>query len=169
MRCTAQFSAEQDRYNTSSVPPVAGHLLLKEKAFLLTVAAQTGEGQSAAFDVAAATFFPVVPGHGDLVQVDDRIAIAADEVDMGFGVGVEAFHTFHRGHTHDGAFGLEFRQIPVNRRQRDVGMFLMQHFVHHIRGGMGVGVLQAGKDRVALFELLRDFSIGTSCSRFICD
>ena len=80
---------------------------------ILTAAADTGEGQGAAFDVAAATFFPVVPGHGDLMQVDDRIAAGADEVDMGVGVGIEPFHTLHRGHTHDLAFGLKLGQVSA--------------------------------------------------------
>ena len=133
----------------------------------MTLAAKTREGQGAAFNVAAATFFPVVPGHGDLMQVNDRIAFGTDEVDMGICIGIKSFDPLYCGYTGDRTLCFELRQIPVNRRQRDVRMFLMQHLVHHLCGWVGIGLLQAGKDRVALFELLVVFSIGTSCS--ICD
>ena len=83
----------------------------------MAAVAGAGEGQCAAFDAAAAAFFRFVAGHRDLMQVDNRIALGADEVDMGIGVGVEALHTPNRCHTYDFPFCFEFGQIPVYRCQ----------------------------------------------------
>ena len=42
---------------------------------------------------AAVNFSVLRTGHWDLVQVDHCIAVAADEVNVGIGVGIEPFHT----------------------------------------------------------------------------
>ena len=122
---------------------------------VVAVAAEADVGQLAAFYLAAgaAVDFAVLrTGHRDLMQVDDCVAIAADEVDVGVGVGVEPLHTFDRGHTHDLALVFKVGQIPVHRCQGDVRMLRLEHLVNHFRGRMLRGALQALQDGIALAE-----------------
>ena len=67
------------------------------------------------------------------------MAVGADEVNMGFGVGVEPFHTVDRSHADDQALLLEECQIPVDRTQRDVRVFVLQLGMYPFRCGMGCG------------------------------
>ena len=123
---------------------------------MLALAAQPGEGELAAIYPAAAGLPDFLPqaGNGDLVQVQHRIAAGADEMDMGIGVGIESLNAPDGGDALDQTLLLEPGQIPVDRCQRNVGMLNLEHFVDHFRGGVGIRALQAGEDRVALFELL---------------
>ena len=80
----------------------------------LTVAAQTGEGQLAAFDMAAGAGSAELRGNRDLMHVHDCIAAGADEMHMGLGVGIETLRAVYRGNAGDLPLLFEKRQIPVD-------------------------------------------------------
>ena len=84
-------------------------------SLILTVAAKTGEGQLAAFNTAAGAGFSKLRGNGNLVHIHDRVAAAADEVDMGTGVGIESFRTVYGCDAGDLTLFFEKCQISVDR------------------------------------------------------
>lgn len=141
----------------SPVTARAVDLPARKGLLALTAAAKTCKGQLAALDLAAGAFFSVAAQgvrHFDLRQINDGVTIAADEMDMGLCVGVKPLDAPDGGNALDDALGLEPGQIPVHRSQGNVRMLLVQHFVDHFRGRMGIRTLQAGQNGVALFELL---------------
>ena len=81
----------------------------------LTVAAQTGEGQLAAFHAAAGATFAQLGGNGNLMHVHHRVAAAADEVDMGLRIGIEPLRAVYGGHAGDAALLFEKGQVAINR------------------------------------------------------
>lgn len=122
---------------------------------VVAVAAEADISQLAALYLAAgaAVNFAVLgTGHWDLVQVDHCIAVAADEVNVGIGVGIEPFHTLDRSHAHDLALVFEVGQVPVHRCQGDVRMLRLEHLVNHLCRGVQVRALQAGEDSVTFPE-----------------
>ena len=125
--------------------------------FVNTAAAKTTDGQLAAVHLIAGAIgdFPVEgSGDLDLMQIGDRVTCFANEVDMGFGVGIEPLHTFDGAYAHDLALLLEQRQIPVNGSQGDVRVFGLKHFVDHVRRRVGCGRSQTFQDGIAFFEVL---------------
>lgn len=74
---------------------VAGIFLHGDRSFLLlpAVAAQPGEGQLTAVNLTVGASDTKLCGYGDLMHVHDSITITADEVNVRFGVGIEAFRT----------------------------------------------------------------------------
>ena len=72
----------------------------------------------------------------DLGKIQNGMTFVTDEVDMGFGVAVEPFYAFHSSHADDHALLFEEGQIPIDRGQRDVRMFLPEHFMNHLCRGM---------------------------------
>ena len=81
---------------------------------------QTDVGQLAVIHPASGNFCDLAvqrPGHRDLMQVDDGIAIAADEVDVGFCIGIEPFGAVNGGHADDQSLIFEVGQVAVHRCQ----------------------------------------------------
>ena len=93
---------------------VAGIFFHGHYSLVLTVAAKTGEGQLAAFNAAAGAGFSKLRGNGNLVHIHDRITVAADEVNVGSCVGIEAFYSVDRGNAGDLSLLFEKSQIPVD-------------------------------------------------------
>ena len=104
--------------------------------------------------MAAGAVITQLCGNGDLVHIHDCVTAAADEVDMGIGIGIETLRAVYGGNAGDLTLLLEKSQIPVDRCLRDVGMCFLQHLMHHLCRGVGVCVHQAGQDRIALSEVL---------------
>ena len=94
-----------------------------------TFPAGAGEAQAAGFCAAAGPAIHISSqtfGNDHSRQVIHLVAGVADEVDVGFGVCIEAFHTVDGAHADDQALLLEERQIPVDRSQRDVRVLSFQ-------------------------------------------
>ena len=111
----------------------------------LTVAAQTGHGQVAAFDLTSGQIlgFEAETGrHFDLRQIQNRIAASAEEVDVGCGVGIESLGAVDGADADDQTLLLEQGQIPVDRCLRDIRVGLLQHLVNHLSGRVRVCVHQ---------------------------
>ena len=78
--------------------------------------------------------FPAQPLGGiHLVQVHNGAAVVTDEMHMGFCVGIEPLDSVHGAKALDDALLLEPGQIAVDRCQRDVRMFCLEHFMNHLR------------------------------------
>ena len=125
--------------------------------FVNTAAAKTTDGQLAAVHLIAGAigdFLTQGVGDVDLVQIGDRVAAFANEVNMIDGVSVEPFHTVDSAYAGNQALLLEQRQIPVNGSQGDVRVFGLKHFVDHVRRRVGCGRSQTFQDGIALFEVL---------------
>ena len=134
----------------------------------LTVAAQAGEGQLTAFHLAVGAIGSKLGGHRNFRYVDDRIAVAADKVNVGFDVGIEAFRSVDGGDACDAALFFEKGQISVDGCLRDVRMGFLKHLMYHLcRGVVSVFIRQL-RIALRLRNCLVDASIGTSLS-FICD
>lgn len=93
-------------------------------------------------------------GRIHLVKIHNGAAAVADEVDMGLGVSVKPFDPMDHTQALDQPLVLEQGEVAVNRCQRDVRMFLLQHFMHHLSGRMGSGTANTGENRAALTEML---------------
>ena len=123
-----------------------------------TIAAQTIDRQLAAMHLVAVAVGDVF-GQGrrevDLVQVGDRVAGLADEVDVGCGIGVEPFHSVDGADAHDLALLLEQGQVPVNSRQGDVRVLGLKHFVDHVRRRVGCGRAKTFQYGISFAELFR--------------
>ena len=101
----------------------------------LTFIAKSGEGQLAAVYMTAGGAFYIGTqrgGDGDLGHVQHTVAAGANKVDVGVGVGIEAFCTVDCADADDLTLFLEERQIPVDCCLRNVGMLLLQHLVNHL-------------------------------------
>ena len=125
--------------------------------FVKTAAAKTTDGQLAAVHLIAGAigdFLTQGVGDVDLMEIGNGVAFFANEVDVGRGVAIEPFHTFHRADAGNQALLLEQCQIPVNGSQGDVRVFSLKHFVDHIRRRVGCGRSQTFQDGIALFEVL---------------
>ena len=99
-------------------------------------AAGSGEGQLAAFDPAAGGVFhrgAEAYGDLDLMQVDHRIAIVANEVDMGLDIAIEALDTANCAQALDQTLLLEQGQIPVHRGKGDIRVLRLQHLMQRFR------------------------------------
>ena len=99
-------------------------------------------------------------------------SVAADEMHMGIGVGIEPFHTLDRGHTHDLALILEVGQVPVDGSHGQVGDVVLQVGVDGLCGGVGVCASQIFQNRIALSETLfaschgnTSFHLRSGCER----
>ena len=125
--------------------------------FVDTAAAKTTDGQLAAVHLIAGAIGDfLIQGVGDvnLMEIRNRVALFANEVDMGCGVAIEPFHTFDRADAGDQTLLLEQSQIPVNGSQGDVRVFSLKHFVDHVRRRVGCSRSQTFQDGIALFEVL---------------
>ena len=94
---------------------VAGIFLHNESSLRLAVTAKTGEGQLTGLNLAAGAVLTQFRGNRDLVHIHDRVAAAADEVDMGTGVGIESFRTVYGCDAGDLTLFFEKCQISVDR------------------------------------------------------
>ena len=72
---------------------VTGVFLHDGYSLCAAITAKTGEGQLAALDLAAGAISAEFCGNRDLMHIHDGIAVVADEVDVGFDVGIESFDT----------------------------------------------------------------------------
>ena len=133
---------------------VTGVFLHGDCSLCAAITAKTGEGQLAALDLAAGAISAEFCGNRDLMHIHDGIAVVADEVDVGFDVGIESFDTAHCGDAGDAALLLKESQVAINGCLRDVGMGVLKHLVYHLGGWVGVCVHQAGQDRIAFSEVL---------------
>ena len=125
--------------------------------FVKTAVAKTTDGHLAAVHVIAGAIGDLLiqgGGDADLVQIGNRVAFFANEVDVVDGVAIEPFHTFDGADAGDQALLLEQCQIPVNCCQGDVRVFSLKHFVDHVRRRVGCGRSQTFQDGIALFEVL---------------
>ena len=120
--------------------------------------AGAGEAQAAGFRAAAGTAIHIGSetfGNDHARQIVHLVTGVTDEVDMGFGVGIEPLHTVYGADADDQPLLLEEGQIPVNRTQRDVRVFSFQLGVNPFGGGVcGCGA-KAIENRFALFEVFR--------------
>ena len=122
-----------------------------------TVAAKTVDGQLAAVHLVAVAIGDVFCQGGrevDLVQVGDRFAGLADEVDMGVSFGVESLHSVNGTDACDQALLLKQSQVSVNGSQGDVRVLGLKHFVDHVRRRVGISRTQTLENGVAFSELL---------------
>ena len=133
---------------------VAGIFFHGDRSLRFTVAAKTGKGQLAALDLAAGAVSTEFCGNRDLMHIHDCVTSVTDEVNVGFGVGIESFDTVDSSDAGDAALLLKESQIAINGCLRDVGMGILKHLVYHLGGWVGVCVHQAGQDRIALSEVL---------------
>ena len=92
--------------------------------------------------------------YAELRQVDHRIAVLTDEVDVGIGVPVESFHAPDRGDAGDQPLLLEQGQIPVDRGQGDVRDLFADLVEDPVGGRMDIGGADTAQDRVPLTEML---------------
>ena len=81
----------------------------------------TGKGKDTFPNRAAVNFLAELFGRVDAIYVDDRAAMGADEVGMGEGVALKAFHAVDDTHGADDAFLLEECQVAVHRAEGKVG------------------------------------------------
>jgi hypothetical protein len=72
-------------------------------------------------------------GHGDLGKICDRAAAGADEMHMGFCVGIEALDPTYGAKALDNALILKESQVPVNRGQGNVWVLRLEHLMQHFR------------------------------------
>ena len=75
--------------------------------------------------------------HFHLGKIDHCVAAGADEVNMGCGVGIEALNSAHSTQTLDDSLIFEQGQIPIDRGQRDVRMFVLEQLVQGLCGDEG--------------------------------
>ena len=125
--------------------------------FPQTVPADTGKAETAAFHLAACDGFGLrkqLGGNLHLMQVNDRIAVPTDEMHMGVGISVVAFHTLDGGHTLYHPLLSELCQIPIHRCHAQIGDLSFQVGVNGLGGRMSVGCLQVGENGVTLAEIL---------------
>ena len=90
----------------------------------------------------------------DLMEIGNRVAAFANEVNMIDGVSVESLYTVDGAYAGDQTLLLEQGQIPVNSGQGDVRVFGLKHFVDHVRRRVGCGRSQTFQDGIPLFEVL---------------
>ena len=112
---------------------------------VLTGAAKPGEGQLTALHMTAAALLSIRAqggGDADLRHINNAVAAGANKVDMGIGVGIESLNAVYGADADDLTLFLKECQIPVYRCLRDIGMFLLQHLVYHLSGGVGVRIHQ---------------------------
>ena len=125
--------------------------------FVDTAAAKTTDGQLAAVHLIAGAigdFLTQGVGDTDLMEIGNRVAAFANEVNMIDGVSVKSFHTVNGAYAGNQALLLEQSQIPVNCCQGDVRVFSLKHFVDHVRRRVGCGRSQTFQDGIAFFEVL---------------
>ena len=122
--------------------------------------AGTGEAQAAGFCAAAGVPVGIGAdafGNDHSRQVIHLVTGAADEVDMGFGVRIEAFHTVYGADADDQSLLFEQSQIPVDRTQGDVRIFRFQLGVYPFGCGVAGCGAKAVEDRFALFKVFRSW------------
>ena len=102
------------------------------RSLYAAITAKTGEGQLAALNLAAGAISAKFGGNRDLMHIHDGIAVAADEVDMGFDVGIKAFDAVYCCDTGNATLLFEQRQISVDCRLGDVRVGLLKHLVYHL-------------------------------------
>lgn len=120
-------------------------------------AANAGKGQAAEIDLSAGLsrrFRAQAPGDRQLRQVDDAVAAAADEVDMGLGIAIEPLHATDGAQAADQPLLLEQRQVAVHRGQRNIRIFPADLGMDPVGGGVDIRRPNAGEDRIPLAEML---------------
>ena len=120
-------------------------------------AAPAVEGQVAVVDHGAGLFCGGVVqllGHMQGMEVADRAAAGADEVDMGIDVAVVALDTVDRAQADDEPLLLEQRQVAVHRSQGQIRDLGLQGCIHRLGGGVLSRVAQIIQDRIPLAEVL---------------
>ena len=133
---------------------VTGIFLHDDCSLWAAITAKTGEDQLAALDLAAGAISTEFCGNRDLMHIHDGIAVVADEVDMGFDVGIKSFDAVDCCDTGNATLLFEQCQIAINSCLRDVRVGILKHLVYHLGGWVGVCVHQAGQDRIAFSEVL---------------
>ena len=120
-------------------------------------AAKAGEGKAAGVDLTAG-FGSRLAAQGlrnlHLGQVCDPIALAADEMNMGVGISVEALHAVDSPQADDLALLLKQRQVPVHRSQRNIREVRLQPGVDPVSGRVDISRLQAVQNGIPLAEML---------------
>ena len=99
-------------------------MISRSREGLQTLAASAGEGQLTAFYLAtglAGRFAAEGFGNFHLRKVIHSSAAGADEMHMGFGISVKAFHTLYGSQTDDISLLFEERQVSVHRTDAQVG------------------------------------------------
>ena len=66
------------------------------------------------------------------MQIGHTVTAGADEVDVGFGIGVEPFDSRYRADTDDLTLLFEKCQIPVHSGLGDVRVGFLKHPVNHL-------------------------------------
>ena len=112
------------------------------------------KGQNAVPDRAAADLFGKPGGRVNLLHVDHRAAVGADEVGMGGGLPVEAFIAVHDADGGDNALPLERGKIAVDCAKGQVRDLRLELRVDPFRRRMSRRGTDTFQDRVALFAVL---------------
>ena len=129
------------------------------RVLLRAVGADAGDGDAAAFDLCAGLPFDIgegIPGKLEPVDIADRIADAADKVRVRVGTEVKAFEPVVDADGIDSAIGLEHGEIPIDRRERQIGDGGLELRVDPFRRRMARRAAQAFEDCVALVAVLAD-------------
>ena len=123
-----------------------------------TVPAKAGEGQLGGVNAAAQALGEA--GAIRLLHLEKilyRAAAGTDEMDMGLCGAIKPFNPVYRSHTGNDPLTFEQGKIPVDRRQGNVRLLLLEQLVQSLGAGVGVGSAEAGQDGVAFAKLLCRF------------
>ena len=124
---------------------------------LQTLAASAGEGQLTAFYAAAGLaghFAAEGFGNFHFRKIVHPSAAGTDEMHVGFGISVKAFHALDGSQTDDIALLLKQSQVPVHCTDTQIGDLRFQLGVYPVGAGVDIRSLNTGEDGVPLTEVL---------------
>ena len=102
-----------------------------------TLLAQACESKNTVLYATAVHLLSQMYGGSHTLHINDSGTIVADEVAVGIGVTLEAFHSIHNTHGADESLLLEHGKIAVHRTQGEVGDLWLELCIYPLGSGMG--------------------------------